>query len=59
MEDHLKVPRSRPFVRLVIAKSYMKQSMEHWWNDVDTVKQTYHKKNLSHVHFAYQISHID
>ena len=32
----------------------MKMSMEHWWNDIDKVKQKYFNKNLSRCQFVRQ-----
>jgi len=31
--------------------------MEHWWNDTDSRKLKYSKKNFSQLHFIHQIVH--
>jgi len=34
-------------------------SMEQWWNDTDSGKQTYSEKNVSQCHFAHHKSNKD
>jgi hypothetical protein len=36
--------------------SYMKMSMEHWWNDTDRGHLKYWEKNLFNGHFVYDRS---
>ena len=38
--------------------TYMKMSMEYWWNDNDREKPKYSDKNLSECYFVHHKSHM-